>query len=56
MNESTGSEKNLDRDADQVGRWGSGARVVITRRGDKRDLDLVKAVKSRYAGRKAPPK
>lgn len=49
MNESSDLERSEKRDSDEVGRSGEGARVSVTRKADRRDLDIVKAIKGRYS-------
>lgn len=49
MAESSDSEKIVERDAEELGLVGEGAGVTTGRRNERRDLDIVKSVRRRYA-------
>jgi hypothetical protein len=49
MTDRTDSEKPLEPDADRLWLKGSGARISVRRTTDPRALDIVEAVRRRYA-------
>jgi hypothetical protein len=55
MTGNSASEKTEERDSEQVGRSGSGARIEASRTHDKRALDLVTSIKNRYARKRREP-